>query len=310
MGHLNLIAEEIVKLMERYPLEIGNYVQDHFTTEWEKFLNEDLSDYRAKESAPLAGGRPSGNHSGMQNWSSLDSDNWYSSNDNNVSFGHYLSSQMRSGAGDEESEGNAVTFLSQTDSMLDPATQDAVEWGPFADSHSAFEFTSTASIDPQQPGRQENLTPADWAAEFRRGTMDDIPAESAVDNDSDSDDMGDAPDASGSGTDSDDNNDDDSPFVDLHKPGALRKCTQNMDAAHPERVAGHGDLTGDQHWPAAHAAHHVRTFSGGGRDNAAALAAEQLHEAVEPTEEGLLRRTLSDGTTVTAPLDDAELAQS
>lgn len=310
MGHLNLIAEEIVKLMERYPLEIGNYVQDHFTTEWEKFLNEDLSDYRAKESAPLAGGRPSGNHSGMQNWSNLDSDNWYSSNDNNVSFGHYLSSQMRSGAGDEESEGNAVTFLGQTDSMLDPATQDAVEWGPFADSHSAFEFTSTASIDPQQPGRQENLTPADWAAEFRRGTMDDIPAESAVDNDSDSDDMGDAPDASGSGTDSDDNNDDDSPFVDLHKPGALRKCTQNMDAAHPERVAGHGDLTSDQHWPAAHAAHHVRTFSGGGRDNAAALAAEQLHEAVEPTEEGLLRRTLSDGTTVTAPLDDAELAQS
>ena len=91
MGHLNLIAEEIVKLMERYPLEIGNYVQDHFTTEWEKFLNEDLSDYRAKESAPLAGGRPSGNHSGMQNWSNLDSDNWYSSNDNNVSFGHYLS---------------------------------------------------------------------------------------------------------------------------------------------------------------------------------------------------------------------------
>ena len=71
MGHLNLIAEEIVKLMERYPLEIGNYVQDHFTTEWEKFLNEDLSDYRAKESAPLAGGRPSGNHSGTVSYTHL-----------------------------------------------------------------------------------------------------------------------------------------------------------------------------------------------------------------------------------------------
>ena len=40
------------------------------------------------------------------------------------------------------------------------------------------------------------------------------------------------------------------------------------------------------------------------------LAAEQLHEAVEATKEGLLRRRLSDGTVVTVPLDDAELTQS
>ena len=90
MGHLNLIAEEIIRLLERFPMEIGNLVQDHFTEGWDQFMKEELSESRAKESMPLAGGRPSAGGMGMQNWSSLDSDNWYSNNDNH-SFAQYLS---------------------------------------------------------------------------------------------------------------------------------------------------------------------------------------------------------------------------
>ena len=308
MGHLNLIAEEIIRLLERFPMEIGNLVQDHFTEGWDQFMKEELSESRAKESMPLAGGRPSAGGMGMQNWSSLDSDNWYSNNDNH-SFAQYLSSQMRTDADEEEADGNVLSFIGDSDAMVMQGDTDQDEWGPFADSRSAFEFTSTASVDNHQPEKQENLTPADWAAEFRRGNMGEIPSESAVDNDSDSDDIPSSHGPAGHGADdSDENGDDDSPYVDLHKPATLRHCTQSLDRKHPERIPE--SETDEQHWPTANAARHVRTLSGGGEDKAPVLAAEQLHEAVEATKEGLLRRRLSDGTVVTVPLDDAELSRS
>ena len=308
MGHLNLIAEEIVRLMERYPMEIGNLVQDHFTESWDVFIKEELSESRAKESMPLAGGRPSASGIGMQNWSSLDSDNWYSNNDNH-SFAQYLSSQMRTDMDDENADGNVLSFIGDNNAMMMQGDTDQDEWGPFADSRSAFEFTSTASVDNHQPEKQENLTPADWAAEFRRGNLGEIPSDSAVDNDSDSDDMPISHDPAGPGTDdSDENGEDDSPYVDLHIPATLRHYTQSLDRKHLDRIPD--CETDEQYWPTASAARHVRTLSGGGEDKAPMLAAEQLHEAVEPTKEGLLQRRLSDGTVVTAPLDDAELTQS
>ena len=271
-------------------------------------MKEELSESRAKESMPLAGGRPSAGGMGMQNWSNLDSDNWYSNTDNH-SFAQYLSSQMRTDADEEEADGNVLSFIGDSDAMVMQGDTDQDEWGPFADSRSAFEFTSTASVDNHQPEKQENLTPADWAAEFRRGNMGEIPSESAVDNDSDSDDIPSSHDPAGHGADdSDENGDDDSPYVDLHKPATLRHCTQSLDRKHPERIPE--SETDEQLWPTANAARHVRTLSGGGEDKAPMLAAEQLHEAVEATKEGLLRRRLSDGTVVTVPLDDAELAQS
>lgn len=308
MGHLNLIAEEIVKLLERYPMEIGNFVQDHFTPEWDQFLKEELSASRAKESMPLAGGRPSASSMGMQNWSSLESDNWYSDGDNNHTFAEYLSSQMRSDEDGNDVDGDNLAFINSADPMLLAGEQDPDDWGPFADSRSAFEFTSTASINP--PERQENLTPADWAAEFRRTSMGNVLSNSTVDNDSDSDDMPTTSDIAGvPADDSDENADDDSPYVDLHKPAALRQ--QTMERTQPDRVSEDGESGEDeQEWPAAYAARHVRTMSNGGEDKAPVLAAEQLDETVEPTEDGLIQRTLDDGTVVKVPLDDAELAES
>jgi SIT4-associating protein SAP185/190 len=58
MGHLNLIAEETVKLLNRYPEEIGKAVEHCLPREqWENLLAE-LQMARQKEAGPLAGGRP------------------------------------------------------------------------------------------------------------------------------------------------------------------------------------------------------------------------------------------------------------
>ncbi|WFD26176.1 hypothetical protein MNAN1_001153 [Malassezia nana] len=308
MGHLNLIAEEVIKLMERHSDVFGEKIHEHFTPEWEEYLNDDLNESRAKESMPLAGGRPSNNMSGMQCWSNLESDDWYSENDNNRTFAQYLSAQMRTDNDDLEADGDMLSNMTDTN-MLGRIPSDN-DWGPFSDSAQfAFEFTSTASVSVNEPA-QENLTPADWAAEFRRGGGITEMSNASVDNDSDSDDMGVlGRDDISAETDSDENLGDNSPFVDLHKPAALRQRTLALDCVQPERILEPSNDDSD-HWPAAPAARHVRYLSSGGEDKAAELAATQLPEDVEPTEDGLLRRTLADGTSVTVPLDDAELSAS
>ena len=58
MGHLNLIAEETAKLLERYPQEIASKVEYTIPQpQWNELL-QNLQLTRQKESAPLAGGRP------------------------------------------------------------------------------------------------------------------------------------------------------------------------------------------------------------------------------------------------------------
>lgn len=58
MGHLNLIAEETAKLLERYPQEIASKVEHTIPQpQWNNLLQH-LQLTRQKESAPLAGGRP------------------------------------------------------------------------------------------------------------------------------------------------------------------------------------------------------------------------------------------------------------
>lgn len=327
MGHLNLIAEEVIKLLERYPMDVGSMVESCFhQPDWDSFVNEELRVSRAKESMPLAGGRPTG---GGQAWGNEnESDDWYAESEGNNTFARYLSSQMRneSTEDDEAEESNMLAHMSEPSGLGsfvgDEHAMEDSEWGPFADSnaHSAFDFISTGALaNREEQGAnsvQENLTPADWAAEFRRDAVNTMPSDTAVDNDSDSDSAGSSLNRedkdSTSGTDSDDNGGDDSPYVDLHKPASFRQRSQSSEALPAARNPEVQDEVKNQaeHWPAASAAKHARTSSSGGEDKAPSIAMEQLPDDVEQTKDGLLRRKLSDGTTVTVPLDDAELAHS
>ncbi|ODO11173.1 hypothetical protein I350_01777 [Cryptococcus amylolentus CBS 6273] len=59
MGHLMLIAEEIVKFFARCPSDLFALIEDTFVhTEWEEFVNTSLREAKAKDEKPLAGGKP------------------------------------------------------------------------------------------------------------------------------------------------------------------------------------------------------------------------------------------------------------
>lgn len=307
MGHLNLVAEETVKLLERYPSLIEARVRHSIPQPgWDEYLTNELDVCRAKEAVQLAGGRPNISAADM-----LDSDTEeYADGDDGGDFTQYLTERLRSGVADNDDEAAARR------AMEDSAINDD-DWGPFADqNNSTFEFTSTSAASQPElaiSARSENLTPADWAADFRRTSMASIPASAIQDDDSDSEDASPRPtrhrrhSSTSSSSSSDGGSGDDSPYVDLHHPALLRSKAQDLNARRPG-VPDEAQAD-SQHWPVAAAAKRRRASSSGG-DRAAVLAKNAFPFKVEETEDGLLRRTLEDGTTVVVPLDDAELFES
>lgn len=202
MGHMNLIAEETVKLLERYPHEIERHVKEHISTQWQEYVNETLKENREKEAAPLAGGRPqmihplafSNQHGGI----GADREGGAEGGETDA-FASYLTSQMGAGnTSDDDDSDEDASWLSQDikhsstggprgagngdgfDDAFEPSTagmgarrggvndDDDDEWGPFADS------TDASQADRGQPeassSAQAYLTPADWASDFHRST--------------------------------------------------------------------------------------------------------------------------------------------
>lgn len=61
MGHIVLIAEELVKFLARCPPDLYDLISSSFVpSEWEAFVEGSLSETKAKDARPLAGGRPMG----------------------------------------------------------------------------------------------------------------------------------------------------------------------------------------------------------------------------------------------------------
>lgn len=111
MGHMNLIAEETVKLFEKYPKEIGEAVFDSIPQpQWSIFVAETLKENREKESAPLAGGRPAlpgqfGRFGGGADLGGDDGDTgMMGQTGNNGAFASYLSSQMSGNTSDDDDD--------------------------------------------------------------------------------------------------------------------------------------------------------------------------------------------------------------
>jgi SIT4-associating protein SAP185/190 len=119
MGHMNLIAEEVVKLLERYPFEIAASVADSIAQpEWDEFVNESLRENREKESAPLAGGRPTMNRAMALSTADNDlGDDREVGGDNNT-FASYLSSQIGASGSDDDDSDEDTSWLSQVDNVV------------------------------------------------------------------------------------------------------------------------------------------------------------------------------------------------
>ncbi|WRT68522.1 uncharacterized protein IL334_005499 [Kwoniella shivajii] len=59
MGHITLISEELVKFFSRCPPELYNSIKDSFIqSEWEAFVGTSLKEAKARDTHPLAGGKP------------------------------------------------------------------------------------------------------------------------------------------------------------------------------------------------------------------------------------------------------------
>jgi SIT4-associating protein SAP185/190 len=59
MGHVILIAEELVKFFARCPQDLWEVIQDSFVpSEWEAFVDGSLRETKDRDARPLAGGKP------------------------------------------------------------------------------------------------------------------------------------------------------------------------------------------------------------------------------------------------------------
>jgi len=61
MGHVILVAEELVKFFARCPSDLAEIVTSSFlASEWEAFVEGTLQETKARDAQPLAGGKPTG----------------------------------------------------------------------------------------------------------------------------------------------------------------------------------------------------------------------------------------------------------
>ncbi|KDN50850.1 SAPS-domain-containing protein [Tilletiaria anomala UBC 951] len=299
MGHLNLIAEETVKLLERYPQEIAKAVESTMPQpEWHELL-QTLQINRQKESGPLAGGRPSIGASITGIGFVTNGETAGSAEEN--TFASYLSSQIGNQSDDDDSDedsgwiGARVGRSGHADAEgFDDSFQPIAhtggdndfddDWGPFAGS------SDPPTAESSNPFAQ-NLTSADWAAQFHRE------ASSAAFDDPDAQANSDS--ASPSSRDNDD------PFVDFFDPEFRNKDliisppAGNVVAERARRRSSASSGSSDP--SAAQAVHAEEPFGPG--VNAT---------KTETTDDGRLVRTIDDGVggqiQVAVPLDDVALA--
>ena len=76
MGHVVLVAEELVKFFARCPPDLAAIVQESFvTSEWEAFVEGTLRETKARDAQPLAGGKPMGAPPPVEDTSSDEEEN-------------------------------------------------------------------------------------------------------------------------------------------------------------------------------------------------------------------------------------------
>nr|CDI54127.1 related to SAP155-SIT4-associating protein [Melanopsichium pennsylvanicum 4] len=353
MGHMNLIAEETVKLLERYPLEIARPVEA-FTErdEWRQVVSETLEEIREKEGGPLAFNRNEGLSMSFGSAADDDDDEAGIGGAGSSSFASYLSSQIGGAAGsdDDDSDDEASWLSSELkrgggkdgtgfDDAFAPGhgssggsgelgdEDEDDDWGPFADPSDAdhggatqsFDFTSsTGATGNNSNPFAENLTPADWSAQFRREYHEEESTGGERDDD-----------------DSDDNDDDDEKgeeevtneikHLEAANDTALASSPLSPKGIDPSSFATGAEILGKAHARRPSLGHLESTELGGEtlgkRRGSLGSSGPEISEVTDPedplgpgistevsqNEDGKLQRTLADGTTVVVPLDEAAM---
>ncbi|EST04957.1 SIT4 phosphatase-associated protein family [Kalmanozyma brasiliensis GHG001] len=334
MGHMNLIAEETVKLLERYPLEIARPVES-FTEreEWRQVVSETLEEIREKEGGPLAFNR---GHEGMSmsfgSGADDDDDDAGIGGAGSSSFASYLSSQIGGAAGsDDDDSDDEASWLSsemkrggdKEGSGFDDAfaprhsgsgsgelgdDDEDDDWGPFADpsdggaggATQSFDFTSGGGSSNANPFA-ENLTPADWSAQFRKEYHEEERTGGEQDSGSDDDEDEDEDET---GTEKDESALSTSP---LPGTSTFAPATDVVSKAHARRPS-----LGQLEAPETTADRRRGSLGSAGPEISDVTDTEDplgpgIPTEVSRSEEGKLQRTLADGTKVVVPLDEVAL---
>lgn len=105
MGHISLIAEELVKLLSRCPPDLYAQIQDSYNhSEWEAFVEGSLRETKARDTQPLAGGKPMSLmtvlHTGDGAQSSKESEDSSSDSDDDGGDGFGQKAEMGGGFGE------------------------------------------------------------------------------------------------------------------------------------------------------------------------------------------------------------------
>lgn len=327
MGHMNLIAEETVKLLERYPRDVAEAVSESVPQPgWDDFVRDVLKENREREAAPLAGGRPMA----MSQFGNSFGEGTSGQTGDNEAFASYLSSQMNSGGNasddddDSDDDGQHHSWLAGQhhagggsgggfEDVFEPergvraATgDDDEEWASAGRTGGEGDGFGDFQSSANQP-----LTSADWAA-------------NAFDDDDQS--------GHGEGTTPPESptssTEDDTPFVDLADASTYRTAAAGTGGHRRSSSSSESgglaqfrqQVSGEVATGAAAATPRRRgssVSSGSGSTDPSAAQAVDADEPLGPgvasdaeVKDGMIQRTLEDGTVVSVPLDDVAMAAS
>ncbi|CAI2165053.1 12776_t:CDS:10 [Funneliformis geosporum] len=157
MGHLTFIAEEVVKLLDNYAVEIGEKVIDFIAAEdWQEYVSKTLFETRKRDREPLGGHRPN-THDTMPPSGDMASDQ----------FARYLCQQITNDLPDK---------FDDLDMRGTFATPNMLEGDPFENRRSSLDEEFRGDSDDEDNSSQwhsslqeskQLLTVADWTADFQ-----------------------------------------------------------------------------------------------------------------------------------------------
>ena len=133
MGHMTLVAEEIVKLFEHYPAEIHAVVEPHIPQPaWDRYVATTLRETRERDLSPLGGGISIGPHdtSSSTSQSLSDEDDEFPMNHNRVLKAMETGSPLGGGAATDEGAFGGHAPASSSADVEDPSGNDRVSPGP------------------------------------------------------------------------------------------------------------------------------------------------------------------------------------
>ncbi|GBC07712.1 hypothetical protein RclHR1_07640010 [Rhizophagus clarus] len=197
MGHLTFVSEEVVKLLDRYAVEVGEKVREYIEAEdWQEYVSKTLRETRERDRAALGGARPS-NHDSIS--PSRDESEEEEEDDDTIEavdggdmasdqFARYLCQQITNDLPDkfgssDESDDDDDGWMGDEFDKEDfdmrgnfPNTN-MLENDPFDNRRSSLGLDEELVGDSDeednsnwpQDNRKQLLTVADWSADFQSG---------------------------------------------------------------------------------------------------------------------------------------------